>query len=223
MDKAARSYTVLKYNRHMEELRNLHQNALNYVIKVGPHKWSRVQCPKRRYRVMTINVAECINACLKFTRKLPMLTLTKFIRNMLQRWFHDRHRTAQSMRHLLTDAAHLVILKRVDKCAYMTVNPVEWNIFSVKRSRKQWTVDLARKTCTCKKFQIDMFPSSHTLAAARERNLDYTFLCADFYKRQKLIDAYSVPIMHVGHPSSWIVPTDIADRVVLNPMSRRQA
>ncbi|KAK2653356.1 hypothetical protein Ddye_013212 [Dipteronia dyeriana] len=94
MDKAARSYTELKYNRHLEEIRNLYQNAFNYVIEAGPHKWSRVHCPERKYRVMTTNIAECINSCLKFPQQLPMLTLAEFIRNMLQRWFHDRHCTA---------------------------------------------------------------------------------------------------------------------------------
>ncbi|KAK2659713.1 hypothetical protein Ddye_006246 [Dipteronia dyeriana] len=101
MDKAARAYTELQYNRYMEELLNLHPNAYDYVIVAGPHKWSPVHCPDRR--------------------------------NMLQRWFHDRHRAAQSMRHQLTDAEYLVILKCVDKCNFMTVNPVDWNIFSVKR------------------------------------------------------------------------------------------
>ncbi|KAK2658854.1 hypothetical protein Ddye_005387 [Dipteronia dyeriana] len=56
-----------------------------------------------------------------------------------------------------------------------------------------------------------------------ERNLDLTTLCADYYKRQTLIDAYSVPIIPVGHPSTWVVPSDIAQRVILNPNSRRQA
>ncbi|KAK2649588.1 hypothetical protein Ddye_017077 [Dipteronia dyeriana] len=124
MDKAVRSYTELKYNCHMEELRNLHENAFNYVIEAGPHKWSPVHCPERMYRVMTTNAAECINSCLKFALQLPMLTLAEFIRNMLQRGFYDRHRTAQSMGHQLTNATHLVLLKRVEKCAYMTVNPV---------------------------------------------------------------------------------------------------
>ncbi|KAK2663534.1 hypothetical protein Ddye_002108 [Dipteronia dyeriana] len=125
MDKTARSYTELKYNRHMEELRNLHENAFNYVIEAGPHKWSCVHCPERMYRVMRTNVAECINSCLNFTRQLPMLTLAEFIRNMLQRWFYNRHCTAQSMRHQLTGVTHLVILKHVEKCAYLTVNPVD--------------------------------------------------------------------------------------------------
>ncbi|KAK2653346.1 hypothetical protein Ddye_013202 [Dipteronia dyeriana] len=94
MDKATRSYTELKYNRHLEEICNLYQNAFNYVIEAGPHKWSRIHYPERKYRVMTTNIAECINSCLKFPRQLPMLTLAEFIRNMLQRWFHDRHCTA---------------------------------------------------------------------------------------------------------------------------------
>ncbi|KAK3182811.1 hypothetical protein Dsin_030097 [Dipteronia sinensis] len=93
MDKAARAYTELKYNRYMEELRNLYKNAFDYVEVAGPHKWSSVHCLQRR--------------------------------NMLQCLFHDRHRVAQSIRHQLSDAAHLVILKRVEKCGYMTVNPVD--------------------------------------------------------------------------------------------------
>ncbi|KAK2639423.1 hypothetical protein Ddye_027218 [Dipteronia dyeriana] len=104
MDKTIRVYTELEYNRHMEELRNLHLNVYDYVIDVGPYKWSRVHCPNRR-----------------------------------------------------------------------------------------------------------------------DRNMDFTSLCADFYKRQTLIDSYSVPIMPVGHPSTWVVPSDIAERAVLNPISRRQA
>ncbi|KAK2662126.1 hypothetical protein Ddye_000700 [Dipteronia dyeriana] len=109
----------------MEELCNLHPNAYEYVIDADPHKWSRVHCPDRMYRVMTTNAEECINSCLKFARQLPMLTLVEFIRNMLQRWFHDRHRATQSMRYQLTDVAHLLILKRVKNCNFLTVYPVD--------------------------------------------------------------------------------------------------
>ena len=51
----------------------------------------------------------------------------------------------------------------------------------------------------------------------------FTSLCADYYKRETLIDTYSVPIIPVGHPSSWVVPSDIAAWVVLNPKSKRQS
>ncbi|KAK2633762.1 hypothetical protein Ddye_028554 [Dipteronia dyeriana] len=75
----------------------------------------------------------------------------------------------------------------------------------------------------CSLIQMDLLPCSHALATVRDRNMDFTSLCADYYKRQTLIDAYSVPIMPVGYSSTWIVPSDIAERVFLNPSSRRQA
>ncbi|KAK3212566.1 hypothetical protein Dsin_017272 [Dipteronia sinensis] len=57
----------------------------------------------------------------------------------------------------------------------------------------------------------------------REWNLDLTSLCADYYKRQTLINVYSVPIMPVGYSSSWVVPSDIIEQVVLNPKTKRQS
>ncbi|KAK2653176.1 hypothetical protein Ddye_013032 [Dipteronia dyeriana] len=70
---------------------------------------------------------------------------------------------------------------------------------------------------------MDHFPCSHALVSAQERNLDLTTLCSNYYKRQTLIDAYSVSIIPVGDPSIWVVPFDIAQMVILNPISRRQA
>ncbi|KAK3212645.1 hypothetical protein Dsin_017351 [Dipteronia sinensis] len=124
----------------MDELRKLYQKAYDYVVNAELEKWSRVHCPQRRYRLITTNTVECLNPCFRFARKLPMLTLAEFIRDMLQRW---------------------------------------------------------------------------------ERNLDYTSLCANYYKRETLKDTYSVPIMPVGHSNTWVVPEDIRQRVVLPPKSKR--
>ncbi|KAK2641998.1 hypothetical protein Ddye_023761, partial [Dipteronia dyeriana] len=49
MDKATRSFTELQYNRYVEELCNLYQNAFDYVNDASPHNWSHVHCLKRRY------------------------------------------------------------------------------------------------------------------------------------------------------------------------------
>ena len=52
--------------------------------------------------------------------------------------------------------------------------------------------------------------------------MDYTSLCADYYKKEVLADAYSIPIMPVGHPNTWVVPEDIRNRVVLTPEIQTQ-
>ncbi|KAK3194153.1 hypothetical protein Dsin_025463 [Dipteronia sinensis] len=211
--RAARAYRQVDYDREMEELKKLHKNAYEYVLEIGPHKWSRVYCPRRRFSMMTTNVAECLNSCLRFARKLLVMTLAEFIRNMLQKWFYNRHQAAVNMRSQLIDAAHAEILERIAEC----------NIFLVKLRGDQWTVNLLEKICTCKVFDLDHLPCAHALAAARERNLDYTSLCADYYKKEVLADAYSILIMSVGHPNTWVIPPDIKNRVVLTPDIRTQS
>ncbi|KAK3227240.1 hypothetical protein Dsin_007102 [Dipteronia sinensis] len=136
---------------------------------------------------------------------------------------YNCHQAAVNMRLQLTDAAHAEILERIAECNHMTVTHVDRNIFLVKLRGDQWTINLLEKTCTCKVFDLDHLPCAPALAAARERNLDYTSLCADYYKKEVLADAYSILIMPVGHPNTWVIPPDIKNRVVLTPDIRTQS
>ncbi|KAK2663142.1 hypothetical protein Ddye_001716, partial [Dipteronia dyeriana] len=61
MDKAARSYTELKYNRNMDELRNLYQNAFFYVndtekVQGEDNKCCRVHKPLPKIHTATAYV-----------------------------------------------------------------------------------------------------------------------------------------------------------------------
>ena len=72
--------------------------------------------------------------------------------------------------------------------------------------------------CTCGFCLLYFnFVCSLSFLLIRERHLDYISLCADYYKKEVLIDAYSIPIMPVGHPSSWVVPEDIRNDPVIPP------
>ena len=51
--------------------------------------------------------------------------------------------------------------------------------------------------------------------------MDYNSLCVDYYKRETLVDTYSVPIMPVGHPNTWEVPEDIRQRMILPLKSKK--
>jgi hypothetical protein len=56
----------------------------------------------------------------------------------------------------------------------------------------------------------------------RERNLDLTSLCSDYYKTAILVDAYSISVMPVGSTDQWVIPEHIKNRVVLPPVVRTQ-
>ncbi|EOY08806.1 Uncharacterized protein TCM_024013 [Theobroma cacao] len=58
-------------------------------MRIGLEKWVHACSPTRRYQLMTSNIVECVNSCLKHTRQMLITVLTKFIKDMFQRLFHD--------------------------------------------------------------------------------------------------------------------------------------
>ncbi|KAK4839480.1 hypothetical protein QYF36_022272 [Acer negundo] len=72
---ASRAYQQSKFLEKMQELRRVNKRAYEYLMRVGPYRWSLVYCPVRRYRGMTSNIVECMNNCLRYARQLPIATL----------------------------------------------------------------------------------------------------------------------------------------------------
>ncbi|EOY32502.1 Uncharacterized protein TCM_040459 [Theobroma cacao] len=72
----------------------IHLGAHTDLMRIGPEKWARACSPARRYQMMTSNIAECVNLCLKHARQMSITVLIEFIKDMFQRWFHDRYEEA---------------------------------------------------------------------------------------------------------------------------------
>ena len=136
-------------------------------MRVGPHRWSRAYCPVRRYRGMTSNIVECMNNCLRHARQLPITTLVEYIRDMMQKWFHERRETASKNATQLSRWATDKLTKKNEYSHKYTVRPIDNVNFNVKDGDKDGLVNLSEKTCTCKEFQNDLLPCSHALAAIR--------------------------------------------------------
>lgn len=56
----------------------------------------------------------------------------------------------------------------------------------------------------------------------RERNIEFTTLCADYYKKNTIVDAYSIPIIPIGNPEQWVVPDFVRGTICLPPFVRTQ-
>ncbi|EOY12401.1 Uncharacterized protein TCM_030916 [Theobroma cacao] len=87
-------YKVADFNRHMNQLQQIHSRAHADLMRIGLEKWARACSPARRYQMMTSNIAKCVNSCLKHARQMPITVLIEFIRDMFQHWFHDRYEEA---------------------------------------------------------------------------------------------------------------------------------
>ncbi|TXG74131.1 hypothetical protein EZV62_002710 [Acer yangbiense] len=76
-------------------------------------------------------------------------------------------------------------------------------------------VNLSEKTCSCKKFQNDLLPCSHALAAIRFCKKKFVDFCSDFYKTNTWLEIYFGLIFPVRHPSEWNAPAEVRSEVVL--------
>ncbi|XP_017985321.1 PREDICTED: uncharacterized protein LOC108663931 [Theobroma cacao] len=77
-------YKVADFNRHMNQIQQIHLGAHVNLMRIGPEKWARACSPTRRYQIITSNIAECVNSCLKHARQMSITVLIEFIRDMFQ-------------------------------------------------------------------------------------------------------------------------------------------
>ncbi|KAK2638943.1 hypothetical protein Ddye_026738 [Dipteronia dyeriana] len=73
---ASRAHRQTEFLEKMRELSRVNMRAYEYLMRVGPHRWSREYCTVRHYGGMTSNIVECINNCLRYARQLPITTFS---------------------------------------------------------------------------------------------------------------------------------------------------
>ncbi|KAL4016972.1 hypothetical protein IC575_024643 [Cucumis melo] len=172
---------------------------------------------RRRYNMMTTNIAESMNSILKEPRDLPIASFLENVRALLQRWFWERREEGIKVTSTLTKWAELVIQKKQEGALTMKVNPIDHYQFHVKDLDKEEVVNLQTKECTCKEFQAEQLPCSHAIAAARVRNINVYSLCANYYTNECLLVAYAEAVYPVGNQSDWKTSEDYVHMTVLLP------
>ncbi|KAA0060059.1 MuDRA-like transposase [Cucumis melo var. makuwa] len=80
-----------------------------YLNDIGIARWSRVQCPRKRYNMMTTNIAESMNSILKEPRDLPIASFLEHVQALLHRWFWERREEGIKVTSTLTKWAEMTV------------------------------------------------------------------------------------------------------------------
>ncbi|XP_021278476.1 uncharacterized protein LOC110412271 [Herrania umbratica] len=214
---AANCYRLTDFNRHMNKLKQLYKPAYDRLMRLGSKRWARVRSPIRRYRLMTSNIAECINSCLKHVRKMPITVRIECIKAMFQHWFLDRHNEALNLTMPLSPWVIDLLNKQFNEACHFSIQPIDRMEFQVIGGTKDAVVNLCTKTCSCGEFQTDLLPYTHAMAAISKYKCAAIEFCSDYYFTRSWVDGYAVPIHSIGHPSEWDIPYDVKQMVVLPP------
>ncbi|KAK3222662.1 hypothetical protein Dsin_009687, partial [Dipteronia sinensis] len=129
-------YYVEEFNCLMAELKAMHPKVYDELLEVG-------------YHMMTTNITKSMNSCLLAIRKLHITLIAKFIRGLLQHWFHDWRSNTRETSTFLTHDADQHIKDRVLPSQQCEIHPIDFNRFKVEDKLNEAIVDLEQHSCSC--------------------------------------------------------------------------
>ncbi|KAG7548439.1 Zinc finger SWIM-type [Arabidopsis suecica] len=219
---AARAYTVGDLRYWFEEIQKRNMECANYLIEIGISHWTLAYFPGMRYNLMSSNISESLNAALQKAIDFPIVTLVESIRTMLMRWFCERREKAKkALTRCTPEIEQLLIdhLKEATDCA--VIASTEW-IYQVNDGYGTvFTVDLRKKTCTCRVFDVLMVPCCHALAAVGIRNVDIYSLVGKYAFVSEWRKLWTEHILPPPKERDTEVPLDISQVDVNAPKTKR--
>ena len=114
------------------------------------------------------------------------------------------------MKHEITDWASHKVEKRKIKSATWNVYGVDQYRFQVFDGRYNREVNLASRTCDCRKWQHSGIPCGHVIAVSRflGQNTCVQYV-QDWFKKAKYQATYAEAVNFVGEFHEWEYPTNI--------------
>ncbi|KAH9786938.1 SWIM-type domain-containing protein [Citrus sinensis] len=195
----AKAYSYEEFKRQLEGLWMIHSG--------------------RRYIILTTNIAESVNSFMREPQKFPVTHLVDHFRKIMQQWFYDRKIVAESMTTRLTTWADEIVTERRTIAETMIVWPVSPHRFQViGGGLKECFVDLQKRTCTCRVFQLDQLVCAHAIAVCLAHRVDFINLCSDFYTTESFAMAYAQLVEPVGDVADWKVQDEIQEMQVYPPV-----
>ncbi|KAH0709787.1 hypothetical protein KY290_011193 [Solanum tuberosum] len=125
------AYRKEDFEKLMAKLEKIDGRVKEYLQDAGYERWSRSHATMNRGRMMTSNIAECINGCLVDARQLPVIDFLEEARILFGSWNCKNGEIASYTKETLGRRFEEILIINASKCATMKVVASSEFIFSV--------------------------------------------------------------------------------------------
>ncbi|XP_069153707.1 uncharacterized protein [Solanum lycopersicum] len=220
----AKAYRKENFDKLMAKVDRIDHRVKEYLEYAGYEKWSRVHATVNRGRMMTSNIAECINGCLVEARQLTILEFLEEVRILFGSWHCKNREVASYTKDTLGRKFEELLIINAAKSSKMEVVPSSEFIFSVYENGRRYIVCFERKVCCCGRFNLDEIPCSHAIAVLKKKNVtDMNPYCSDYYKPDALAKTYEIPMVPMPDKKDWSDPKHVVAETVYPPRYRRSS
>ncbi|XP_016558325.2 uncharacterized protein LOC107858117 [Capsicum annuum] len=163
----AKAYRKEDFDYIMSKIGKVDPRVKEYLKEAGYEKWSRCHAPVNRGRMMTSNIAECINGCLVEVRVLPILGFLEEVRILFSAWNCKNSEIASYTNTTLGRRFQEILTDNGVKSLWMTVKAAGSYLYCVYESGRRYIIDIERGTCSYCRYQIDEISFAHAIVVLK--------------------------------------------------------
>ena len=160
-----------------------------------------------RYGHVTSNVAESFNNWIREARMLRILQMVEHIRKQIMVRMSNRRLLADKWVGYLCPQAEMVLKENIEKGRPLDVKQAAADIFEVQ-AHKTTRVDLEKKTCTCRAWDVMRIPCKHACAVISYMKRDIYQYCDWFMSIEAFKKSYDPILYPIPDYEKRSVPRD---------------
>ena len=224
---ASRCYRMTTHARHWDEMHKACPKATKWLEDNHKQLWARAKfSTASKCDYVTNNIAETFNNWIREDKSLPVVELMDKIRQMIMERFYTRMQ-------LVSKLSGFKILPGVMKDLHAKSRNLNYSIHrsgpnvgevgGVNKDLVPWRfiVDLDKKECTCRGWQLTGLPCVHAIALIGTRRMELEDYVDPYYSVQKFKAAYASPVPPMPSKEEW-EKVDL-DFKLLPPLCKRAA
>ncbi|XP_073119875.1 uncharacterized protein [Henckelia pumila] len=203
---AAKSTRVDEFCRRMQELKEIDRNAYEWLAKKPKNHWSKAyfsNVPK--CDILLNNMCECFNSFILDAREKSIIEMFEAIKNLLMLRFQLNREKAEKWNTRICPKIRVILQKNFLEGAKQIPMKSDDMNFQVKasNSQEQYTVDLSKKSCSCRHWDLTGIPCKHAICALWFKHEDAETYVSHYYTTECYKICYSRSILPMNGPNLW--------------------
>nr|GME20395.1 uncharacterized protein LOC109172155 [Ipomoea batatas] len=196
--------TEAEYHARMGELKTLNVKAFEWLSARDPKHYSRAffsTFPKSD--LLFNNLCESWNSCILNFRDKPVQTMCEKIRIYLMTRM-QKNRDKMRNYSAMVCPRILKLIEEGNKCARFTAYKAVDDIYQVDDDNfKPFKVDLSKRECSCRRWDLTGIPCSHAIAAIRKKGDLPELYVHQCYSVEQYLRAYGPAILPIRAEELW--------------------
>ncbi|PHT41894.1 hypothetical protein CQW23_20748 [Capsicum baccatum] len=173
---------------------------------------------------MTSNITESLNSMLRDEKEYPVVAIFNSIANRFGEIFRKRYADVDNSKTTFVSVVETILRENMIEGDKLYVNNINGSTdeFTVLGYGCSTKVNLSRRSCSCRKYDLVKLPCAHAMVAlclkhGNEYDTSIYNYSSQIYSKESYLLAYLEPICAAPVESEWSVAQEYLEMQVLSP------